>query len=120
MSLPRDGATSAHDFTQQERFMADETENENITEEVKWNAPSFRTDDHFATLRLHPPKSLQLILHTGAKVKSHPKAFTIDDPAGLLKWPAGDRAVMTLTSTAELQRHKDQVLRILRQWVAQL
>ena len=26
-----------------------------IREEVKWNAPSFRLEDHFATFKLHPP-----------------------------------------------------------------
>ena len=94
--------------------------NEGITEEVKWNAPSFKVADHFATFRLHPPKNVQLILHTGAKAKSNAKVFAIDDPAGLLKWPASDRAVLTLASEAELQKHKDDVLRLLEQWVAQL
>ncbi len=94
--------------------------NAKITEEVKWNAPSFKVDDHFATFRVHPPKGVQLILHTGAKAKSNAKAFVIDDPAGLLKWPATDRAVLTLASEAELQKNRDRVLRILKQWVAQL
>jgi len=89
-----------------------------ITEEVKWNAPSFKVVDHFATFRLHPPKNIQLILHTGAKTNA--KAFAVDDPVGLIKWPATDRAVLTLASEAELQKHKDAVLRVLGQWVAQL
>jgi hypothetical protein len=93
---------------------------EKVTEEVKWNAPSFKLEDHFATFRIHPPKYIQLILHTGAKAKSNTKAFAVDDPAGLLKWPASDRAVMTIVSEAELQKNKDHVLRMLRQWVAQL
>jgi hypothetical protein len=94
--------------------------NDGITEEVKWNAPSFKLAEHFATFRLHPPKNIQLVLHTGAKAKSNAKAFAIDDPATLLKWPATDRAVLTLASEAELYKHKDDVLRVLNQWVAQL
>lgn len=94
--------------------------NEGITEEVKWNAPSFKVADHFATFRLHPPKNVQLILHTGAKARSNAKAFAIDDPAGLLKWPASDRAVLTLASESELRKHKDDVLHVLKQWIAQL
>lgn len=94
--------------------------NDKVAEEVKWNAPSFKLDDHFATFRLHPPRNIQLILHTGAKATSNAKTFAVDDPAGLLKWPATDRAVLTLASASELQKHKDDVLRILRQWVAQL
>lgn len=91
-----------------------------ITEEIKWNAPSFKLDDHFATFRVQPPKNIQLILHTGAKVKAKPKAFEIDDSASLLKWPAKDRAVLTLESTAALKTHKTAVLKILKQWVGQL
>lgn len=91
-----------------------------ITEEIKWNAPSFKLEDHFATFRLHPPKGIQLVLHTGAKVKGEARAFEVDDPEGLLKWPAVDRCVLTLASTAEAVAHQGAVMRIVRQWVAQL
>lgn len=93
---------------------------ERIREEVKWNAPSFMLDDHFATFRLHPPKNIQLVLHTGAKAKSGSRRFEIDDPYGLLKWPASDRCVLTLASQSELEEHVEAVQRILAQWVAQL
>lgn len=91
-----------------------------IREEVKWNAPSFRIDDHFATFRLHPPKSIQLILHTGAKATPNARAFAIDDPDGLLTWPASDRAVLTLASGQALASHEASVKGILRQWIAQV
>ena len=91
-----------------------------IREEVKWNAPSFVLADHFATFRLHPPKNVQLILHTGAKARSGAKVFKIDDPEGLLKWPASNRAVLTFASTAEAKASKAAVQRIVKQWVAQL
>lgn len=91
-----------------------------IGEEIKWNAPSFRLDDHFATFRLHPPKNIQLVLHTGAKGRSGARRFQIDDPAGLLTWPATDRCVLTLASREALATHEATVLGILRQWIAQL
>lgn len=91
-----------------------------IGEEIKWNAPSFRIDDHFATFRLHPPKNIQLILHTGAKAKSNTRRFAIDDPDGLLTWPAIDRCVLMLPSTQALAAHETAVLRIVRQWIDQL
>lgn len=93
--------------------------NKKITEEIKWNAPSFKLEDHFATFKVHPPRSIQLVLHTGAKVKDN-KAFTIDDPDGLLKWPAKDRCLLTLESGAALKFQRASVRRILKQWVAQL
>lgn len=93
--------------------------NKGITEEIKWNAPSFKLEDHFATFKVHPPRSIQLVLHTGAKAKDN-QAFTIDDQDGLLKWPAKDRCLLTLESGAVLKLHRARVRRILKQWVAQL
>jgi hypothetical protein len=91
-----------------------------ICEEVKWNAPSFKIDAHFATFRIHPLKNIQLVLHTGAKARSDSRSFKIDDPDELLTWPASDRCVLTLASESELKAHAKAVQRILSQWVAQL
>ncbi|HUD41229.1 MAG TPA: DUF1801 domain-containing protein [Dokdonella sp.] len=91
-----------------------------IGEEIKWNAPSFKLDDHFATFKLHPPRQIQLVLHTGAKGRRDARAFRIDDPAGLLTWPATDRCVLTLASSEALAEHEAAVLGIVRQWIAQL
>lgn len=91
-----------------------------ISEEIKWNAPSFKIEDHFATFKIYPPKNIQLVLHTGAKAKGDARAFKIEDPDKLLKWPASDRAVLTLASEAELLSQQASVQRILKQWVAQL
>jgi hypothetical protein len=54
-----------------------------IREEVKWNAPSFCLENHFATFRLHPGSIFQLILHTGAKAKGHPKRLHRTPASGL-------------------------------------
>jgi hypothetical protein len=91
-----------------------------ITEEIKWNAPSFRLDDHFATFKLHPPKGIQLVLHTGAKGRSGDNTFKVDDPDKLLKWAASDRCVLTLASSRDVDTHEAAVRRILMQWMAQL
>lgn len=91
-----------------------------IGEEIKWNAPSFKLDEHFATFKLHPPKNIQLVLHTGAKGRSGARSFRIDDPHGLLTWAASDRCVLTLASGEALAAHEAAVLGILRQWIAQL
>jgi hypothetical protein len=91
-----------------------------ISDEIKWNAPSFKLDDHFATFRLFPPPTLQLILHTGAKGKSGARAFTIDDPQRLLKWPATDRCILTLAAADGSRAEHDAVIHIVSQWIAQL
>lgn len=91
-----------------------------ISEEIKWNAPSFRLEEHFATFKLHPPRNIQLILHTGAKVKSGTGSFAVEDPDGLLAWPSSDRCVLTLASGQELVEHEAAVRQIITQWIAQV
>ena len=91
-----------------------------ILEEVKWNAPSFRLKDHFATFCLHPVPMFQLVLHTGAKSKGSPKQFRLDDPNGLVKWAAKDRCTMSFESDADALAKRDAVTRIIKDWIAQL
>jgi hypothetical protein len=91
-----------------------------IVEEVKWNAPSFKLNDHFATFRLHPPKNIQIVLHTGAKPKIPQKAFTLDDPHKLLKWPAIDRCVITLQSSEQAEELEKVVAKMVKDWIKQL
>lgn len=91
-----------------------------IKEAVKWNAPSFFIEDHFATFKLRPLSSIQLVLHTGVKVKANPKQFAVPDPQGLLKWPAKDRCVLTLGTAEEATSKRGAVAAIIRAWIQQL
>ncbi len=56
-----------------------------ITESIKWNAPSFALTEHFATFELRPVETVQVVFHTGAKVRPGRSGIAIDDPAGLLR-----------------------------------
>ena len=60
-----------------------------IAEGIKWNAPSFRTTEWFATFHLRAKVGLQVILHLGAKARSTPD-IAFDDP--LFIWLGKDRA----------------------------
>lgn len=91
-----------------------------IAEGVKWNAPSFALADHFATLKLRPEATVQVVLHTGARVRPNPTAMRIDDPAGLLAWATPDRAVVTFADMAAIQAGQAAFVAALRQWIAQL
>lgn len=54
--------------------------NKNLTESIKWNAPNFCiNDEDRITMRIHPPKQIQLIFHRGAKVQALPKSNLIAD-----------------------------------------
>lgn len=91
-----------------------------ISESIKWNAPSFALADHFATFKLRPESTVQVVLHTGATVKGSPRAFTIDDPARLLRWAAPDRALATFADMAAIEAAQGSFVALVRQWVAQL
>jgi hypothetical protein len=93
-----------------------------IAEGIKWNAPSFRTSEFFATTNLHPKGAgVRLILHTGAKVRaSGVHSVAIDDPAGLLTWLATDRAMVTFADGAEVAAKRSALQAILKTWIALL
>ena len=87
-----------------------------IREEIKWNSPSFRTSEHFATMRLNGKPPLQLILHLGAKKQSIP-AGAIEDPQGILKWLGPDRAVVNLPTPDAFTNVRESLATVIRQWL---
>ena len=89
-----------------------------ISEAVKWNAPSFRTTDFFATVNLRSRERVQLIFHTGAKLKATAATgIIIADPAGLLEWLAKDRCVVTLGAGKDIQARRAAFEAIVREWI---
>jgi hypothetical protein len=91
-----------------------------IKEEIKWNAPSFFVSDHSATVRPRPLESVQVVFHTGAKVKDVPRAIKINNPDNLLKWVTEDRCVVTFDDMADIQAKKASFESVVHQWIAQL
>lgn len=89
-----------------------------VNESIKWNAPSFFIDDHFATFNLHYPDRIQVVLHAGAKVNPDAKQLEISDSAGLLKWAAVDRASVTFTADVDIDDQLVPFLDVLRQWIS--
>lgn len=92
-----------------------------IQEGIKWNAPSFRTTDYFATVNLRSTDTVQLIFHTGAKVKATATTgLRIDAPTGLLKWLAKDRCMVTLGKGSKIQANRKAFEAIVGQWIESL
>lgn len=90
-----------------------------IAEGIKWNAPSWRTAEYFATSHLRAKRGIGLVLHLGARARSLPAGgLAIDDPDGLLVWRAPDRALLTFADRAELEARVEAVQAVLRQWIA--
>jgi len=87
-----------------------------IAEGIKWKAPSFRTEEYFATVHLRTKTGIGLILHLGAKKRSDP-GLAIEDPESLLQWLADDRAMIAFADAADLAAHRAALESILRQWI---
>ena len=87
-----------------------------IVEGVKWNAPSFRTGEYFATTHLRAKSGVGIIFHLGAKVRQTP-SVVIDDPDGLLKWLGKDRAMVSFKDMGEIRARRAAFERIVRQWI---
>lgn len=90
-----------------------------IAEGIKWNVPSWRTTEYFATTHLRGKTGLSLILHLGAKARALPEGgLTIADPGGLLKWLGQDRAQVEFSSAQDLAAKLPALQALLRQWIA--
>lgn len=86
-----------------------------ITEQVKWNAPSFCWDgDDRVTMRLHPGDRLELIFHRGAKPADSTR-FSFDDPSGRMTWRAPDRGVLRVGDPAE---ERATIVTLVSAWMA--
>jgi len=89
-----------------------------IAEGIKWNAPSFRTGEHFATMHLRAKTGVALILHRGAKARALPAGgLAIDDPEKLLRWLGEDRAMIELRSAEQLPAQRAALADVIRQWI---
>ena len=92
-----------------------------IQEGIKWNAPSFRVQEYFATVNLRSQDSVQIILHLGAKVRHDiSDRVSIDDPGGLLQWLGRDRASVKFGDMKEIETHGRAFQEVVRQWIAHL
>ncbi len=89
-----------------------------IAEGIKWNAPSFRTSEYFATTNLRSKSGFGVILHLGAKSRTLPVGgVAIPDPDHLLQWLAKDRAAVTFRDSEDFRVRAIAFQNILRQWI---
>lgn len=90
-----------------------------LTENIKWNGPnySFAEQDRI-TIKIQPPKNIQIIFHCGAKVKEQPKGKLIKNDFGLLIWKENNRAVATFYLMQEIEQNAVQLSSIVKEWIA--
>ncbi len=87
-----------------------------LVETVKWNAPSYAIGGRDRiTFRLRPGDRVELIFHLGAKKGA--VAPTIEDPAGLLRRLAPDRAITAFADAADIEAKSAALITVVRQWL---
>lgn len=92
--------------------------NDELDENIKWNSPnySFRNEDRI-TMRVQPPKQIQLIFHRGAKKLEQPSDRLIQDKSTLLQWKENDRAVVAFKNGSEIERASSDLSAIINKWI---
>jgi uncharacterized protein YdeI (YjbR/CyaY-like superfamily) len=89
-----------------------------LSENVKWNAPNYSFNEQDCiTLKVLPPKNIQLIFHRGAKKKEQPANHLIEDPNGLLTWKENDRAIVSFKNLSEIEVIKPELQIIINEWI---
>jgi hypothetical protein len=89
-----------------------------LTENIKWNAPNYCFDNEDRiTMRIQPPKQVQIIFHRGAKVKEQPKEKLIKNDFEMLVWKGNDRAIATFKNMDDIENGKTDLAKIVIEWV---
>ena len=89
-----------------------------ITENIKWNGPNYCVaGEDRITMRIYPPKQLQLIFHRGVKKQTQPNDKIVDDNSGLLVWKENDRAVASFKDINSIEKSKPELQHIVKKWI---
>jgi len=93
--------------------------NEQITEHIKWNAPSFcfNNEDRI-TFNLQGKGFFRLIFHCGAKkIDRQESGPLFDDATGLLEWASGDRAIVKFAGMKDVEANREKLAEVVAKWI---
>ncbi len=89
-----------------------------LSENIKWNGPNYVfAEEDRVTMKINPPKNIQLILHRGVKKQIQPKEKLIQDVSGLLLWKENDRAIITFKTASEIKANIPSLKKIIKAWI---
>lgn len=92
-----------------------------IAEGIKWNVPSFRTSEYFATMNLRVKTGIGVVLHFGPKKRDISRTgVAIPDPGSLLVWLAKDRAMVTFRDVDDITVRRSDLTNLIREWIRHL
>jgi len=90
--------------------------NKEITEHIKWNAPSFCVNNQDrVTMNLRSDKFVDIIFHRGAKINN--SEFKFEDTTGLLTWLSPDRASIKFSNMDEVKVQKENLVSLVNKWI---
>jgi len=90
----------------------------NLTENIKWNGPNYCFDKKDRiTIKIQPPKNIQLVFHRGARKQEQPKDKLLEDNSNLLKWKENDRAIATFNNITDIENAGNDLLEIVNKWI---
>ena len=91
---------------------------EMLEENIKWNGPTYSVGSQDRiTMKIEPPKQIQLVFHRGAKVKEQPKDRLVQDASGLLVWKENDRAIASFKDMAAVTAAESVLSGIAKDWI---
>jgi len=82
-----------------------------ITEQIKWNAPSFRFTDYICTFQLHVTQHVHLVFH-------NPAIASI--PSAILEGDYVDRRMAYFTSMDDVQAKRAELEHVIRSLVERM
>mgnify|MGYP003624294273 CR=1 FL=1 len=89
-----------------------------LSENIKWNGHNYSSENgDRITMRIQPPKQVQLIFHRGAKVKEQPKVKILKDESDLLIWKENDSPVTTFKNLKDISSKKLDLTKIVHEWI---
>ncbi|MEH7355188.1 DUF1801 domain-containing protein [Neobacillus drentensis] len=93
--------------------------NNKITEQIKWNAPSFCFNNHdIVTFNLQGKGFFRLVFHCGAKVKDNKgKGPLFNDTTGLLDWVSDDRAIVKFSDMDDVKAKEKNLKEVITKWI---
>lgn len=90
-----------------------------ITEHIKWNAPSFCVNNQDRiTFNLHGKEGFRLIFHCGTQRTEYvDKGPLFEDDTKLLDWITGDRAMIKFLSASDVENNRHHLIKVVTKWL---
>ena len=89
-----------------------------LTEGIKWKGPSYSIDNEDRiTIKINPPKLIQVIFHRGAKVIEQPKERLLGNEYSIISWRENDRGITTFKNLEELEKNQEMLKEIVVKWI---